>query len=445
MKQTFFLVNTLLALSICAVADQYEYETDEYYDDAIVADQTEYETEVFYDDYAIADQGDSDMDSSSDQATPQMSTASNDARQMQGEPLNATGFTSGYNAPATIDVNPKDMPIRPDSVHVFIDGAFTYWYAGEDGLGIANSAALSSAGTLYYSQNANTLTQTSSYKPGFKVALGVVGDHQWSAKAEYTWYRGTNHTSSSTLSGTVPTAGVAATTAASGTSVWAVDDWFLQGTTSGQALSGSHVSSSWHLAMDIVDAVFGRPFYTGRTVTVSPFGGIRSAWIRQTMTVNLTENSTLFSGSIPAQPIQSRNSSNSWSLGAVMGCQGQWLLPMGFRFEGDASASLLYTQYTSIKHSEDSAATTFNPGSLKVSTSNLNTVRPIAELGLGIGWGKYVYNGDFHIDFSADYDFMMFWSQNMFRNQIDHYLTGTGSTPADLYLHGLTFTARFDF
>lgn len=392
MKQKFFLVNTLVALSISAFAGQDK----------------------------------------------------KNIRQMQGEPLNPAKFSAGYNAPASIDVNPKKQLIRPDSVHVFIDGAFTYWYAAEDGLEIANSAALN-AGTVYFPENVNVLAQSSSYKPGFKVALGAVGAHEWSAKAEYTWYRGTTHTSSSTLSGTVPVIGVPTTTATTGTPVWAIDDWFLQSTTVGQALSGSHVSSSWHLAMDIIDAVCGRPFYTGRTVTVSPFAGIRSAWIRQTMTVNLTENPTLFSGAIPSQPIQSRNSSNSWSIGAIMGCESQWLLPMGFRLEGDASASILYTQYTSLKHSEDAASTRFNQASFNITRSNLNTVRPIAELGFGLGWGKYLFNGDFYLDFSADYSFMMFWSQNMFRNLIDNNHTGTGSTPGDLYMHGLTLTARFDF
>lgn len=444
MKQTFFLLNTLLALSICGVADQYEYETDEYYDDSVIADQTEYETEIFYDDYVIADQSDSDMDSSSDQSAPQMSSSSNDARQMQGEPLNATGFTAGYNTPAVIDVSPKNMPIRPESTHVFIDGAFTYWYAGEDGLEIAENGVLNGS-TLYFPKNGKTVAQSSEYKPGFKVALGVVGEHEWSAKAEYTWYRGTTHTTSSQSPTTVPTAGIATSTASTGTSVLVVDTWFQQGTSVGQALSGSKVSSSWHLAMDIVDVVFGRPFYTGRAFTVSPFGGLRTAWIRQTMKVNLTENPAIFSGSIPAQPIQSRNSSNSWSLGGIMGCQSEYLLPMGFRLEGDASASLLYTQYTSINHSEDAAATTFNAGPYTLSVSNYSAMRPMAELGLGFGWGRYLSNGDFHIDFSADYDFMMFWSQNMFRKLIDHNLTGTGSTPGDLYLHGLTFTARFDF
>jgi hypothetical protein len=446
MKHPFFLVNTLVALTTCCFANQAEYKNNSSYDFVFI---DEAESDDLFDDSPIADMNESEMNSSSQGYASPDNTKSNttssitDMKQMQGEPLGSTGFSAGYNAPAVIAANHKDMALSSDSVCMFVDSAFTYWYAGEDGLDLATSGALTSQ-TLYYEQNAKTLTQTSSYKPGFKVALGIVADQEWSAKAEYTWYRGTNETNS-TITGTALTAGVSTATASSGTSVWAIDDWFLQGTPSGQALSGSTVSSSWHLAMDIGDAVFSRPFYTGRSVTVSPFAGLRTAWIRQTMTVNLTEDPSLFSGAISAQPIQSRNSSNSWSVGAIMGCESNWLLPMGVRFEGNASASLLYTQYTSIKHSEDVASTTFNQIPYNISMTNYNTVRPMAQLGLGMGWGKYLGDGNYHLDFSADYSFMMFWSQNMFRKLIDHNLSGTGSTPGDLYLHGLTVTARFDF
>ena len=69
----------------------------------------------------------------------------------------------------------------------------------------------------------------------------------------------------------------------------------------------------------------------------------------------------------------------------------------------------------------------------------------MAELGLGVGWGSYLRAYDFHIDVSADYDFMIFWSQNMIRKLLDDTLTGTSPSSADLYVHGLTVTGRFDF
>jgi len=352
--------------------------------------------------------------------------------QVQAEPLCC--YAPAYNAPAAIDVSTCGTAF-------FADASFTYWFAGQEGLKIANNG-VGSDGIYYFALKTETLTQPFDYKPGFKVGVGAVVNHEWTLRADYAWYRGRTSLNSETISDTVPTAGTEA--AASGTSVWVVDDWFLEGTTSGQALSGPHVSSSWKLSLDLIDATLGRPFYEGRYLIISPFAGLRSALIRQSMTVELTELATLFAA-IPAQPIGSRNHSNSWSIGPRMGLNAQCLMGCGFRFEGDLAASLLYTRYTSIKHSEDSASLGFNPGPYKASLNNYSALRPNAELGLGLGWGTYSYCKKYHIDFSANYDFMIFWSQNMMRKLLDDALTGTSPAAADLYLHGLTVTGRLDF
>ena len=363
----------------------------------------------------------------------------------QSEPLVCR--CPAFNAPAVIDVRSKSY--FPENLTAFIDGAFTYWYAGEEGLKVASTGVLSS-GTSYFPIHDTSLYQSFDYKPGFKVEAGIVGSHSWTIYAQYSWFRGKNVTSGGVLSSTVDTAGVSTTTAASGTEVWLVDDWFLQGTSYGQALAGSNVASAWRLSLDILDALIGRPFYQGTHLVVSPFAGLRAAWIRQSMTVELTEASGLFgttftSGTEPHQPIGSRNHSNSWAIGPKFGMGASALLPAGFRFEGDAAASLLYTQYTSVTHSEDIASTSFNTGPYTASFKNYGVLRPMAELGLGVGWGSYLRAYDFHIDVSADYDFMIFWSQNMIRKLLDDTLTGTSPSSADLYVHGLTVTGRFDF
>jgi len=357
----------------------------------------------------------------------------------QGEPLNC--YEPAYNAHAVTNVNPKEWSPRLPSIAAFADMSFIYWYAGEEGLTLASNGVYNS-GTIYFAESTKTIIQSSDYKPGFMLGAGIVGYGDWQIKAEYTWYRGTNGTDSGTLSGTVPTAGI--TTPSSGTAVWVVNDWFLQGTPS-QALSGSQVSSSWHVSMDLIDLMASRPFYQSRHLIVSPSGGLRSALIRQSMTVNLTESPTLFSSSVSSQPIQSRNHSNSWSVGPRGGCVSQCLLPKGLRIEGSFGLSLLYTRYTSIRHSEDAAATTFNAGPYITNYPAYNCLRPELDAGLGIGWGMYLGNQDYHLDFSMDYDFMIFWSHNMLRRFLDDTLTGTSPGSSDLYFHGLTITGRFDF
>lgn len=354
----------------------------------------------------------------------------------QGEPLVCGCYPAAYNLPAVYAVNDKGCW---SWLNAFVDASFTYWYAGEEGLPLAENGVLSTT-TLFFPQNITTVFQSFNYKPGFKVALGIVGNHEWSIFADYTWFRG-NNTSNSGAPPSLEITTAGATTL-TGTPVWVVDDWFLQGSGS-QALAGTNVTSKWRLAMDLVDLSGSRPFYEGPNLTINPYGGLRAAFIRQKMTVGLTQSTGYLTGAVPF--IQSRNSSHSWAIGPRMGVNSNWLCCGGFRFEGDFAASLLYTRYTSVKHSEDSASTDFNPGSFTASYRNYGCLRPITEVGLGIGWGSYFWCCDYHIDFSADYEFAYYWDQNMMRKLLDDTLTGTSPAAADLYTHGLTLTARLDF
>lgn len=367
----------------------------------------------------------------------------------QGDPL-CDAMGPAFNAAAAVNLSsppPKDPNQkngREDKFHLFADASFIYWYGAEEGLNLATNGVLTpgTPGTLNYAVNTSTVFQSFGYKPGFKVGVGAVAQHEWVMRADYTWYRGTNtQTSGAPPATQTSAAGVAATT---GTPVWVVSDWFLQGTPS-QALAGTSVSSKWKIALDEIDLTMSRPYYQGKSLTIAPFGGLSSIFIRQSMTVDLTESAGLLTGALSPQPITSNNTSHSWSIGPKLGLNGDLLLCSGFRLEGEAAASLLYTQYTTVKHSEDAASTTFTPGPYTVSYTNYNCVRPVAELGLGIGWGTYLADRKFHIDFSADYDFTYFWSQNMMRKLLDDTLAGTSSSAADLYFHGLTATARFDF
>jgi hypothetical protein len=359
--------------------------------------------------------------------------------------------TCAFAASKTTPPPAQEPPPPLSKTHFFIDASFNYWYAGEEGLKIASTGVFNEGtGEFYYAHKTKGLYQSFDYKPGFKVGAGVVGVDDWTLLAEYTWFRG-SHTKHSTAltSSAVLTAGTVA--ALDGAEVWVVDDWFLQGTGQAQAIAGSSVSSKWRLALDLADVVVSRPFHQGRSVTFSPFAGLRGARIRQSMTVKLTEAAVLFddialpSDSVPTQPITSRNHSHSWAIGPRVGVDGRFSLPMEFRIEANVGASLLYTRYTSINHREDSASTQFNPGPYSANIQNYNCLRPEADVGLGFGWGKDLYDQTYHIDFSADYNFMIFWAQNMMRQSLDSTLAGTGSEAANLYLHGLTLTFRFDF
>ncbi len=134
-------------------------------------------------------------------------------------------------------------------------------------------------GVPSFSLSAPVLVQPCNYHPGFKVGFGFGGD-EWKFNAEYTWIR--QSTSQDTIA--APTDVPADTTA-----VWLLDSWFAQTIGADSAdLSATSVSSKWRLNMDILDVTGGRPYYQGQSLVISPYGGLRAAWIRQWLTVSAT-------------------------------------------------------------------------------------------------------------------------------------------------------------
>ena len=181
-------------------------------------------------------------------------------------------------------------------------------------------------------------------------------------------------------------------------------------------------------------------------VKVSGIVGLRTAWIRQKMNIAITQPAASV-GSIylPEQPVHSLNSSHSWGIGPKIGFDTKYLLPQGFRFEGLLATSLLYTQFSSIKHYEEAVTTVaLNPEGSTSRMGNYTSLRPVMEMSLGIGWTIDFLN-KYSFDLAASYDVSLFWGQNVMRKMLDEYWTGTEAAARDLYLHGLTIDLSFKF
>ena len=328
-------------------------------------------------------------------------------------------------------------PMEKERFHYSFDASFTYWYAKEDGLNLAESALLFPTGETVTPPKGAVLKQSFAYTPGFKVGLGMEFPTLWDLHAEYTYFRNTTMTCRASPENT---------TDLTATGIWNVDDWYLQVTPiTYQSLSGTYLSSKWRLSMDLGDLTMGFPYKKGRGLAFSPFGGLRTVWIRQHMNLKLKQAGDSVGGSdlLPPQPLTSRNSSNAWGVGPRLGIKGKYGLPLGIRLNGLLAASLLYTRYTSVKHFEQKAATYLDFG-LEADMNNYSCVRPVLDLSLGIGWDTKIYDR-YNIALAASYDFSYFWSQNMMKTMLDEFFGGSSSGGLDLYFQGPTFTASFNF
>ena len=304
----------------------------------------------------------------------------------RGEGMNSNQYMAGYNAPARIEVQ--------NGWDVFFTGSFTYWYVNEAGFELAINTTVATDQSVLY--------QSNKYSPGFKVGMGFdFGHDSWVAFAEYTWLR--NHSTYN------------ASAASSGDLTY------------GTLFSGGSATlqGNRHINLDLIDATLSRPLYQGRMLTLSPSCGLRGAWLRQK-----------FEGVAATSSHDSHSNSNSWFVGPRAGVAAHWMLGWGFRFEGDMGAAILFQQSeTNIRYTSTSYTT----------SDDQNSLAPVADMGLGLGWGTYLNNQNYHLDFVATYDFMNWWGQNLIRGLADTAIEGIGSQPGDLQISGLTITGRFDF
>lgn len=314
----------------------------------------------------------------------------------------------------------------------WLDASFTYWQAKEDGLNSGESGQVDGSGTTLFASSPNVFQQDFGYKPGFKVGMGLSFLDDWELFGEYTYYRGKNQVSKSAPAGSV------------GTGVWSLDSWYMQETFfSLQALTGTHLSTTWQIALDMGDFLLSRPLEEKRGFTYAPFGGLRTVWIRQQMNLALNVAAASFGGSgfLGSQPVSSKNQSHAWSLGPRIGVEGQYNLPKQLNFNGSIGTSLLFTHFD-IKHQEEAAANFYQaPAGLHMS---YNCVRPELDLSLGFGWRRDFCNKQ-HLDLAVSYDFIYFFGQNMMRSLMDEYVVGISSGGLDLYFQGVTFKAAYSF
>ena len=120
------------------------------------------------------------------------------------------------------------------------------------------------------------------------------------------------------------------------------------------------------------------------------------------------------------------------------------MIGSGWKVLGDFGTSLLFTQYTSIKHLE----TLFDEeggAPLIFGQHHYHCIRPTFEAKLGLGWGSYYIEHRYHVDLSATYDWNYLMAENMLRYMNDQWIFGTGASANALTVQGLTITARFDF
>lgn len=323
---------------------------------------------------------------------------------------------AAYNAPARVDTQ--------CSWDIWVDASFIYWQAMQDMMEPAHNR-VNPVTTTLGTNSFSFVNMEYQYKPGFKVGLGMSFDFDnWDASVEYTRLHQTIHRS----------AAMSAAAATAGEGYWPL--WLDGIVTTSTALYSNNVNAfnaHWHLNLDFLDADLGRWYYVGTQLTFRPSIGMRAAWIKQRRDVHyLNVLNSAFS-------MNGNDKQHCWGVGPRFTLDTNWLIGDGFRLFGNSAFDILFTQYMRSFHCNDNLAGTPSLILLKKGSS-VNKLRGHLDMELGAAWGTYFDCHNWHIDLSASYGFQVFWHQNMFNWPI-----ARNTNYGNLYVHGLTVTAKLDF
>jgi len=318
-------------------------------------------------------------------------------------------------------INSYNPAVR-GGMDVWIDIDLLYWKPWEKALVATNKKS-----DVFTTDD---FTKTSVDHPDFEWNLGyrlnggyLFSSYCWDVEASWTHYtsHASQHKSSngSSFLGMFP--------------IWSLSDDVI----AGDYVFGSNLN--WKFNVNILDVQFGRYFNSLCWLELKPFVGLRSAWIRQHGHIAYQGGIFLIGIVVPGVSlngtdyIKMRN--NYWGMGPRVGIAPRIIIGKGFSFNGEAAVSGLYgcfnvkqkeTYLNVIRFSHD---------------EHLNRFRWMSDFAAGIQLKRLFKKERYGLTFKVDWEYHIFFRQ--FELETGNFNLISGNR--NLYLQGVTFSARFDF
>jgi hypothetical protein len=343
----------------------------------------------------------------------------------QGHSAPEDQMKKGYNHPARIDVK--------GSWDFYVSGSYIYWHPKENGLEIAREVNIPILDLPTETLTNHTFVHMDfDYHSGFKVGTGGNFERDnWCLDFEYTRLYITDHRSKTLTR-----------TSESLATHYFVPFWNVE-----KPSKVYYARGRWKLHFNVLDGVLGRSYYVGTKLSFKPYVGLRAGWINQKYRVNYTYTEEFPTDVYTDSYLRTHCKSQSWLLGPRIGLDTNWHLGEGFRLFGNTAASLFYQRFkTDVEMVNKDLYNLIDE--LRKIKEKEGYFNPNFEIALGLGWGSYFCNDNWHIDLLAAYEFHIFWDQNMMRKIGDYSSLddiNSDPTPGDLILHGLTVSLTFDF
>jgi len=321
--------------------------------------------------------------------------------------------TSAYNHPDGIDVC--------GTWDLYITGTFLWIQPRQEQMSIGSNPYFTAPTALY----SKAIDFDFKWKPALKVGLGYNFDYDnWDSYLQYT--RINTSMNNKEILGNDPGATLATA-------------WLAQVSAGSPPLPAGftqrEATLKWRLDHNIFDLELGRSYYNGKSLTFKAHYGLRGGWIDQVLNATVTD--TILDVSLFGD-----FKSDSWLVGPRAGFYTKWLFEKGFRFFGNGAMSIFYQKFYKVSYQEPSVN---NPSEWYQSLNfPQSTINASIELLLGLGWGRYFYRNNWHLDFALGYEAQLFFNQNYIRVDQQAF-TNNYVKAGNLMFHGLNATLRLDF
>jgi hypothetical protein len=220
------------------------------------------------------------------------------------------------------------------------------------------------------------------------------------------------------------------------------------------SLTSLSAQSHYKLHFNMLDWEMGREFFAGKSLTLRPFFGVRSAWIKQKYEVDYNN---VYVTSPVCSKFTTNITNNFWGLGPRVGLNGEWQLGSGLSLYGNAALSALYG-FFHLYQSEHVDNPIDDPdqgplfptadaaGQVTGINNSFHAVKVATDLQIGLRWDYMFCHDACHIGLHAGWQQELFFSQNQIMNFPNLYEIGQFyQNQGDLGFQGWTVGARFDF
>ncbi|MBS0628876.1 MAG: hypothetical protein JSS30_01470 [Verrucomicrobia bacterium] len=319
------------------------------------------------------------------------------------KPIESCQLPVGYLYPGAYDL--------PGCLNISFYGEFLYLEFNRDGtsnigLRIEN---------LPTEINNKVLVHQAGYKPAFKVGASTTlpGCDQLLFNVEYFQYHNTttNHFGTNTNEVITLRAGAPNLPAL-------------------PQIAASSLRSQVKLHLDRCCAYVGRPTYFSERFLLNPFFGLNSWWSSQD--VNLT-----FSF-LNGQRGTSFTKSGFWGIGPYVGINAKGLLWCGIYMIGNIGTSFMFNSFNKYRVVNNfPTANYLNTETIGRNPSNYWLIHIMLENALGIGWGSYLCDQAYHVDFGISY-----YTNTSY---LLSYVFSRGNPTREFYYQGLSVRGQFDF